>query len=419
MPRLYRNRHDAYRVYMRYAFVQDFALTMAFTIFMVYLVRLLELDPFHMVLVGTALEAAAFLFEIPTGVVADVYSRRLSVVIGLLLLGAGFIIFGLTTVFGVILASQVIAGIGFTFISGAATAWLSDEIGEAPANRALLRGAQVGTVGSIAGIVVGVALALWNLALPIVLAGVILLLLALYLTLFMPEQGFQPRPREERETFGAMMQTVRDGGAMIRRRPVLITILAVSLLVGAFSEGYDRLWTLHILENYSLPAIGDLDSVVWFGIIGIVSALIGIVLTEYIRRRTDTHSHEAVARALMRITGLLMVMIIVFALAGDFVLALLAFWAIGALRGVSQPLETAWINQRLDPQVRATVLSISAQTNALGQIAGGPGVGYIGRLFGVRAALIAASLILTPALALYARTLRLGDSTQPAEVPAA
>lgn len=418
MLHIARNRHGAYRVYMRYAFVQDFALAMAFTINMVYLVRLLELDPFHMVLVGTALEAAAFLFEIPTGVVADVYSRRLSVIIGLLLLSAGFIIFGLTTVFGIILVSQVIAGIGFTFITGAATAWLSDEIGEAPANQALLRGAQVGTVGSIAGIVAGVALALWSLALPIVLAGVILLLLALYLMVFMPEQGFRPRPREERETLAAMARTLRDGGAMIRRRPVLLTILAVALLYGAFSEGYDRLWTLHILENYTLPTVGGLDNVVWFGIIGIVSALIGIVLTEYIRRRIDTHSHQAVARALMRINGLLVVMVIVFALAGNFLLALLAFWVVGALRGVSYPLETAWINQRLDPQVRATVLSISAQTNALGQIAGGPGVGYVGRLFGVRAALVAASLILTPAMLLYARTLRLGDSTQPADVPA-
>lgn len=238
MLHIARNRHGAYRVYMRYAFVQDFALAMAFTINMVYLVRLLELDPFHMVLVGTALEAAAFLFEIPTGVVADVYSRRLSVIIGLLLLSAGFIIFGLTTVFGIILVSQVIAGIGFTFITGAATAWLSDEIGEAPANQALLRGAQVGTVGSIAGIVAGVALALWSLALPIVLAGVILLLLALYLMVFMPEQGFRPRPREERETLAAMARTLRDGGAMIRRRPVLLTILAVALLYGEIGRAH-------------------------------------------------------------------------------------------------------------------------------------------------------------------------------------
>ena len=38
--------------------------------------------PLQLVLVGTTLELACFLFEIPTGIVADLYSRRLSVVIG-------------------------------------------------------------------------------------------------------------------------------------------------------------------------------------------------------------------------------------------------------------------------------------------------------------------------------------------------
>ena len=35
------------------------------------------------------MEAAVFLFEVPTGVVADTYSRRLSLVIGYLGMGAG------------------------------------------------------------------------------------------------------------------------------------------------------------------------------------------------------------------------------------------------------------------------------------------------------------------------------------------
>jgi hypothetical protein len=40
------------------------------------------LNPLQLVLVGTVLEATAFLAEIPTGVLADVYSRRWSVIVG-------------------------------------------------------------------------------------------------------------------------------------------------------------------------------------------------------------------------------------------------------------------------------------------------------------------------------------------------
>jgi hypothetical protein len=58
--------------------------------------------------------------------------------------------------------------------------------------------------------------------------------------------------------------------------------------------------------------------------------------------------------------------------------------------------------------VRATVISMGSQANALGQTAGGPVIGAVGTLAGIRAALALAGLILSPALALYGRALRHG-----------
>src|SRR5262249_49551937 len=58
-------------------------------------------------------EGMAFLCEVPTGVVADVFSRRLSVIIGVIVVGAGFALEGLVPRFGVILLAQVIWGAGY------------------------------------------------------------------------------------------------------------------------------------------------------------------------------------------------------------------------------------------------------------------------------------------------------------------
>ena len=69
----------------------------------------------------------------PTGLVADNYSRRLSIIIGFFLVGVGFVIEGLVPHFTVILLTQVIWGIGITFTSGATEAWIADEVGEASA----------------------------------------------------------------------------------------------------------------------------------------------------------------------------------------------------------------------------------------------------------------------------------------------
>ena len=58
------------------------------------------------------------------------------------------------------------------------------------------------------------------------------------------------------------------------------------------------------------------------------------------------------------------------------------------------------------PGVRATVLSILGQAGAVGEVCGGPIVGLVGTLRGVRTALATSAGILVPAVALYARVLR-------------
>ena len=73
---------DAYKLYLFFTSVQAFALSTVFTVNLVYQVQQVGLNPLQLVLIGTALELTAFLMEIPTGVVADVYSRRLSVILG-------------------------------------------------------------------------------------------------------------------------------------------------------------------------------------------------------------------------------------------------------------------------------------------------------------------------------------------------
>ena len=56
--------------------------------------------------------------------------------------------------------------------------------------------------------------------------------------------------------------------------------------------------------------------------------------------------------------------------------------------------------------VRATVISMSSQAGALGEASPGPAIGAIGNIFGVRQALTAAALVLSPTLLLYGRAIK-------------
>ena len=70
---------------------------------MVWWVVELEFDPLQLVLLGAAIEVTVLLAEVPAGVVADLHSRKWSVVIAYLLVGLAMSLAPITPIFGVLL----------------------------------------------------------------------------------------------------------------------------------------------------------------------------------------------------------------------------------------------------------------------------------------------------------------------------
>ncbi len=85
------------------------------TVQMVYFATHVTNDPFQLVLIWTVFQTSVLLFEIPTGVVADVYSRRLSVILGFLVTGIGNFLVGGFSIYFLVLAGMVVLGIGDFF----------------------------------------------------------------------------------------------------------------------------------------------------------------------------------------------------------------------------------------------------------------------------------------------------------------
>lgn len=76
----------------------------------------------QMFLMETVFAICLFLFEVPTGVVADKYGRKFSVFCGSILLGISFVVCGLTTIIPVFIIAQIICSLGMSLISGADSA---------------------------------------------------------------------------------------------------------------------------------------------------------------------------------------------------------------------------------------------------------------------------------------------------------
>jgi DHA3 family tetracycline resistance protein-like MFS transporter len=391
----------------------------AWVVVAVYLVRVAKLDPLELVLIGTVMEAAVFLCEVPTGVVADLVSRRLSLGIGWLVQGGAWALVAATTNVGVILVAWVLWGIGATFESGAFQAWITDEVGTDRVGRVFVRGSQASFAGGIVGVLAGFAVATVSIRAAIYGAGAVTAAMGVIALTVMPETGFTPAPRGDRTRRHAMLDTLAGGIRLIRRAPALVLLVTATVFAGAASEGFDRLREAHLLRGVGVPGFAGLDPLWWFAALSIGGALLGLLAANTLAGRMTAADAGAMSRMLFLLSSIEVVAALVFALAGSFALAILALWLLGLGRSLVYPVYSTWLNRSItDSSVRATVNSIANQADAVGQTAGGPLVGAIGKAVSLPAALVTSALFLTPVLGLYGSAARHhGREPELAELP--
>ena len=106
---------------LRYAWLGE-------AIWFVYLVQSRGLTVGQALLFDAVFFSSLLLSEMPTGVVADRYGRRISMLSGSLLLSVGFIVFALAGTLPLLLSAYVLFGIGSALMSGADDAYLFDAL---------------------------------------------------------------------------------------------------------------------------------------------------------------------------------------------------------------------------------------------------------------------------------------------------
>jgi DHA3 family tetracycline resistance protein-like MFS transporter len=390
--------------------LQFFLAMPTWVVISIYLVRDLHLSPLQLVLMGTAMEGTVFLCEVPTGVLADTYSRRLSVTIGYVGMGAAALLVGVFTAPWAIIALWAVWGLAYTFTSGAYQAWITDEVGVDRVHAVFLRGARIGYVGSLLGLGLFVGIGTVSLRAAVIGGGLVTLLCGIACALLMPETGFRRRPPEERASaFGELRGTAASGGRFVRAQPVLLLLIGIALIGGLSAEAYDRLKEAHFIRDIGLPAVGHLDAVVWFGLFSVVTMLLGYFLLGRLQRRFEREGTGRIAWLLLTFTGGEALALLVFALTGNALVAIAGLLGVNLMRGLAGPLWNTWLNQQItDSSVRATVISITGQADAIGQAAGGPALGAVGNVWGIRAALAASALVLVPSLGLFGRAIAHG-----------
>ena len=327
-----------------------------------YLVVEADLSAAQLLIYGAVLALTTVVAEIPTGVMADTISRKWSLVIAHLVMGAGMTMMGFVTAFPLILGTQVFWSLGWTFSSGADVAWVTDELDRPDRiSRVLIARARWEQLGAAAGLL-SFGLVAWiaGLAAAIIVAGVGMLLLGLVVAATFRERNFHPRRHDRwRES----LSIFRRGVSLARRDREILTVLVAWFLINAAAEvGF--LIPRHLVQ-LGLPQ--DPAPIVWLTALGLVTLAVAALALRVVEARIDG---VGVARRIYIAASFTAALgLIVIAHAPEDLTAMSGILLVeGIAWPVTRSVSEVWVNQRATSDVRATVQSFLAQMESFGEI---------------------------------------------------
>ncbi len=395
-----RSARDPSQFYLRAGAIED-GIGWAFWLaLIVWWIDVLQLSPLQLIAMGVVLDLTVLLCETPTGVVADLHSRKWSVVIGLAMIGLSYAWAVTDTNFWVVLPAQALYGLGWTFRSGSQLAWVSDERQSKDGlDELILRrhrwGIGVGAVLVLCVMAIGSS----SIRLTIICAAIAQLAVAAAWAFRTNENHFTPASELNR-----FRDVLRKGIASARGRPRLKVILAVVALMSLTSNVMDRLGYLRFIESIG----ADSDSITVTGACLLAMAAAGIAVSNVISHRLSADDLSVTrliipACALMTVAALGALTIA--AATGTLIIGL-GLLLQDAGRDSTYPLIEAWTNRETESEIRATTHSLVGQTMAIFEVLGAVTLGLVAETAGVSSTLIisAALLGLAALAALQART---------------
>jgi MFS family permease len=326
--------------------------------------------------------AGMVIFEVPTGVVADTWGRRISYLLGAATLLLSTLLYlamwrSHAPLWGWAISS-VLLGLGFTFFSGATEAWLVDALTftgiRDKLESVLARGQVVGGAAMLGGSVAGGFVAqATSLGMPYVIRSVLLGLTLAAAFLWMKDLGFSPK---------------RSTGMMTEVRKILRVSLHSGwgnppvrwlMLAALFAGGVD-IYAFYALQPYLLQLYGDPGA---FGIAGLAASIVAGtqmvagLLVPHLRRLFRRRTHALIAMAL---TGTACLAGLGLTSSFPVAVGLLVLW--GLTFSVTMPIRQTYINGIIPTEQRATVLSFDSLMNSAGGVVAQPALGRVADLFG-------------------------------------
>jgi len=332
--------------------------------------------------------AGMVIFEVPTGIVADMQGRRASFLLGTVTLAVTTFLYVLLweieAAFWLWAVVSLLLGLGFTFFSGAVEAWLVDALAatgfEGTLESVFARGQVLTGVGMLTGSIAGGYIAqATTLGAPFfVRAGVLAVMFALAFVM-MRDIGFTPRRG------GRPLAEMRNIAANSVEYGWRVPAVKYTMLAAPFTGGVG-IYVFYALQPHLLDLYGDPEA---YGVAGLVAAIIagaqilGGFAAPRIRGLFQRRTSALLAAEVVSVLALAGIGLI-----ASFwvVIVLIVFW--GLMFAATMPIRQAYLNDQIPSQQRATILSFDSLMNSAGGVVVQPGMGRSADVWGYPASFL-------------------------------
>jgi DHA3 family tetracycline resistance protein-like MFS transporter len=368
---------DTVRIYSATRFLIAFAFGTILPVYVLYF-RHYQMNLFEIALLAAVFEASILLFEMPTGLVADLYGRRISVIVSAifsLVSGSVFILFPFLAGF---LVAEIVGGLGETLRSGALEAWLVDSLKhegkEERVKSAFAAGTKFKSAGNLLGLILGGYLASLNMRLVWVPFTALFLILSLFLIMKMREE-YRSGGKSSEKAKPGLLGTVRKSIDILKSQRLILALLILFLFSEFAFETISQFWQVHFDENLSVPTQ-------YFGWILAAASVLTILLIDKVTALSERFRREV--SSLIILESLFLVSLLALALVGSPVLAVILFILLHSFVNFKEPIFLDLYNKRIPSAQRATLLSFQSLVGSTGEVLAGLCIGVIAIKFGLR-----------------------------------
>lgn len=382
-------------VYTFTRFLTSFAFGTILPVYVLYF-RHYQINLFQIAFLASLFEASILIFEMPTGLVADIYGRKISVVLSAFvsfISGILFIFFPF--LFGFIIA-EILSGLGETLRSGALEAWLVDSLKhegkEEKVKYAFAQGTKYKTFGNLSGLILGGYLAWLNMKLVWVPFSLMFFILSIFLLSKMKEE-YRIDKRFLQRIFPNVSEMIKKSLTVLKSQKLIFALLLLVLFSEFSFETISQYWQVHFSENLFIKTE-------YFGWILVISSVITILLIDKVTKlAAEKFKYEVSSLVILQF--LFMFSLSVVAITYSPVLAIIFFILLQSLASFKEPIFLDLYNKHIPSEQRATLLSFQSLVGSGGEVLAGLCIGVVALKFGLRITFGLGSVVLLLGLVLF------------------